>query len=743
MSSNRETAKNTDVHVALDLGSDTLKIAYAFKIDGTEYTGKIVNNNYAMSALPAVAVYNVDDGKWYFCEDVTKMEGSSYVTVVKIKRLMTLVKKVEDDGNESRARAVTASNADYYKNKNHFPKFYFSLDGKKERKRNDSEKVNYDELDFDLLVQNEKTFIAKDYTPKKVCEMYFAHVAEIVNGRVQTLMKKFDCGYNIRLSIVYPPHVGAEFTNELERVILLGFKAKSVKFSLSMTKALSILASQRNLLRNGESALIFNIGEEKTFVAKTDLEIKGKERSISIDGVEGHKLPADLGGNDIDRAVGVYFDKFMRNREIMGSPTAGKAGHVYESGLSSKDYLFVQDIKTAKMYLAMYGKDDDIFGKGVSVRSAKSLCIDMKLTHDEFSKCIGIKSENDSVIANSFMDKICDYIEDELDRSINRNVTRVFISGGVTETYKLVDVIKERLKGKVCPETKSKIVVGTFESESSKPYRAYADGFEIYSHEDATYAPALGCAIAALNNVKVKTVTSLTYGTDLRYNGNFFFTLLLDKREEIPDEGRKAVEVYPVGACAEGSLYIFSLNLSDAEMAAGKFRNDSEVKVEYMEVNAPGYSGRYHLSLGRLIKSKKDENYVKKLEKKIGYRQRNKDSEIDITFYHNNRRVRFTGIGVRDRYGWESYWNTYTKAETARTGKPLPFKNQANQFFFDAGIEINGFGEASPHASNNLAWNRYKWVNITYMDNNSTGVVQATDIEVRSCPFTVKIESKD
>lgn len=706
MNNNWASTRNTNVHIALDLGSDTLKIAYAFTLDNREYTGKIVHNKDTMTALPAVAFYDAEQGKWFFGEEVTRQQGKAFLTVVKIKHLISLLQCLGDD---SKMAKLSASNTDFYKNKEYFPKFYFPVD------KNDVDEYNQLVMDFNQLIDKDRAFVAQGYTPKRVCELFFRHVAEIVHERVAIMMKQFDCGYSLHLSVVYPPHVGKEYVDELKRLVAVGFDNQySVDLVLSMTKALSIYASERGLIGSGQSALIFNVGEEKTFVAKANLYGKGAGKGLSIDGVEGHNPPVDLGGNDIDRAVYNYLENFMREKETMGCPSAGAVGHIYESGLRTKQYQFLQEIKSAKILFGMYDQDDSLFKDGVPINVSRDLFIRLRLKHSEFCECIGVNGKNAAV--GSFTESLCKYIESELTNSINRDVSHVFISGGVVETYNLVDVIRARLKNK------STIQVGTFESQDSERYNANSDGFDIFSHEDAVYAPAVGCAIAALYGITVKTVTSLSYGTDAYVDSKGVFSLLLDKNKEIPEQGRApdAQPYYVRSGSVDASLLIFSLNLSAQEIRNKTFQYDREVNVEY---TADG-----ELSLEHLInkfRNHKVDSYVRKLEKKIGFRQRNKDKDAVITFHYGGRRVKLDSI-------------TYAGRE--------------DKFDFFAGIKIDGSGVATPYAANNTERNKGKKIRIVELVERYNGdafeggysaTVWATDIELRCKPFTVKVEGRD
>ena len=77
--------------IGLDLGSDTMKIAYAYTADGAERSGKISCGDTSLTAIPAVAYFDAENDKWYFGEQVDKAAEESFITVVKIKRLLSLL----------------------------------------------------------------------------------------------------------------------------------------------------------------------------------------------------------------------------------------------------------------------------------------------------------------------------------------------------------------------------------------------------------------------------------------------------------------------------------------------------------------------------------------------------------------------------------------------------------------------------------------------------------------------------
>ena len=95
------------LEIAIDLGSDTVKVAYAFETnDGVEY-GKLCPRDITGSVtVPALAYYDEDSSQWLFGENVYKCIDKSFVSVVKIKSLLSLLLK---NGN----RKVSESNRDF------------------------------------------------------------------------------------------------------------------------------------------------------------------------------------------------------------------------------------------------------------------------------------------------------------------------------------------------------------------------------------------------------------------------------------------------------------------------------------------------------------------------------------------------------------------------------------------------------------------------------------------------------
>ena len=142
-----------NLEVAIDLGSDTVKVAYAFGSKKCVEYGKLAPYEITGSVIvPAIAYYDEETSTWLFGEEVYKNIDRSFVNVVKIKSLLSLLLKRRD-------KRVTSSNVKYYYEKKLFPKFYFP-----NRKKLAEDFAKAEDLDM--------TFKA-DKTPRDVCAEFF------------------------------------------------------------------------------------------------------------------------------------------------------------------------------------------------------------------------------------------------------------------------------------------------------------------------------------------------------------------------------------------------------------------------------------------------------------------------------------------------------------------------------------------------------------------------------------------
>ena len=457
------------LHVCLDLGSDVLKTAFAYKSGNEVVYGKFSKNNlFSQIAIPAVAFYDKQKNNWVYGSEVNKLNGDSYMTVVKIKSLLELVSfKIND--------SVTTSNQDFYFNKNRFPKFYFPI----RRKRFD---------DFANEVERQRTFSADGYTPEKVVKGFFLYVKNFVYGQAKKLVEEKNTPFEgVEIAIVNPPKIGKAYTAEIKRVVEAAFGQDSVKKVIPSTKAISIYAARSGLWERNESCLVFDMGEEDISVAQTTYT---EAHGIILDGVEGHSEPIELGGLDIDEAIYNHIENSIYNRETVGTPSSGEDGHIYEKSVLAKQYLLMQDIKRLKVALSFGG--GKFFPNGVPISVHREVIVQRKITADEFKRIIMPVAE-----------RISDYIIRELKLPINNGVKKVILSGGLVETYALLNYLINR----VAAEGLSHRIITLENSYGS------GDDFSILPHEDATYSSAVGGAMISALNIDVKTVLSLSYGT--------------------------------------------------------------------------------------------------------------------------------------------------------------------------------------------------------------------------------------
>ncbi len=491
-----------NLEVAIDLGSDTVKVAYAFESKNSVEYGKLAPCDITGSVIvPAIAYYDEETLSWLFGEEVYKNVDRSFVTVVKIKSLLSLLLI-------RRNKRVTASNKQYYFDKNLFPKFYFP-----NRKKLAEDFAKAEDLDM--------TFKANK-TPQEVCEEFFGYLIDnTVMPAIQRLQKERGIHFeNINYSLVYPTKAGKEYVEELERLATRAC-GKDMKKVLSSTKALGLFAYHRQVLKKGDAVVIFDMGEEDISVAKFTLNSSG---SMIIDGVDGHNEPMEIGGNDFDYALRDYVEGVISDRETVGAPPSGEDGYIAEKGLHSTQFLTLNEIKKTKTALSL---DDEIFElafkDGVTMSIQRDVVVQTGVTRDDFLKCVGIKN------SDGVAKKIADYIISEMKRTLNNDVDKVMLSGGVSETYGLIEYIDGQLKN-----AGLRVEIITFDD-----YQSEDDNFTILSNEDSTFAPAVGGAIVALMGYELKMAVALSYGTWL-YNKNInkkILDVFLLRGRVIPPKG--------------------------------------------------------------------------------------------------------------------------------------------------------------------------------------------------------------
>lgn len=633
------------IHIALDLGSDTIKIAYAYN-DGSEHTGKIVDDPLTMTAIPSVAYYDVEEKKWLFGDDVSSAGDKPFITVVKICDLLRLLQPAA-------TTATQKVNRNYYFKKRYFPKFYFP-------QRN----VLTDDMDNTVLM--DRAFTAGN-TPADICEMFFEYVYGVIKSRLKILFENSTNVPRIVPCLVYPAFSDGEYVEELKRLVGKAFGEVPTTV-MSMAKALCAYAKYSGRMAKNDKSIIFNIGEERISLVKVTFSGNG----ISMDGVDGHSEPAFIGGKDIDDAVARYIEGQMSGRETMGRPPSGEEGHLAESALNSKQYLFVKDIKSAKMVLGMPIYESKAFRYGVPISASRDLLIQRYITREEFQRCIGIEG------GNGVAQKIVQYIQSELSREINNDVKKIFITGGPVETYGLINYIRRFIEP-------LGVKVFTFEKPDESYVGLENDGFNIMSHEDALYAPVLGCAVASLNGLTIDMVLALTYGVRLfRVNGNNvipFFRVLVDKGTHIPPTG---AEYYTPGDNEKNGITTGDNSAESADLPIMSMFYSSQ-DIDHSR-GAPSVTYVKSGNENLLVVDTENKTMLKKLKSSIGLRMLSGNAD---------------GSGGNSR------------AKYFYNGRPVRIINEIN---LKIGVEIDGEGYARAYAKNDVRRNGSGTTKIEYLD---------------------------
>lgn len=499
----------TKLKIAIELGSDKLKLAFAYEQSGKVVYGKLAKQSILSANIPpAIAYYDEEIKQWIFGDDVYKNTDKPFITVVKIKNLLSLLMRNDN-------KSIQESNMDFYYHKHIFPKFYFP---------NRRKFLN----NMAHAVECDMTFVA-DCTPQKVCEDFFRYISHYyINPAVRELeqCKKlvFDV---IDYEIIYPPKAGGEYTSELARIVELVF-GKKAELIISSTKSLGLYAYHRGVIHYGDNIIIADMGEEDISIAKIALNEQG---AILVDGVDGHNEPIDIGGNDIDNCIKKFLEDDIGDRETLG--LTKDDGYIPEKGLHSKQFLMMTEIKYAKSALSMPNTEyASIFREGVPISFQREVMIQRYLTREKFLECIGV--QNNNLVAKEIMD----YLLSELTRSINQNVNKLILSGGLAETYGLVDYIRRQLvlNG-----------FGNIEIYNFDDFQHSNEQFVIQSHEDSVFAPSVGGAICALKGYDISTVLALSYATWLyhdKYAGGQKITekilsILVKRGEILPKGGEK------------------------------------------------------------------------------------------------------------------------------------------------------------------------------------------------------------
>ena len=579
---NGERGVMAELYFGFDLGGDTLKVAYAFKHQGKKHVGKLfADDEDLIAGLSAKALYDKASETWFFGDEIESCGIEDFTNTIRIKDLLALLKSV-------RKKSVHKSNVEYYHNKHFFPKFKFP------------HVINHQQ-DFNDLVVKQDVFEANE-TPEKVCENYFWYVRTKLDLFVEKVKDTFEVdSINIKIAMVYPASVGTEYREEVEKLIRRVFGMRSVFKSLNSTRAISYFALQCGLFSAGDHFLVFDMGEETLSVVKGN--VGTFHNDIMLDGADGHSAPIDVGGVDVDSAVLNYLEGKIADRETMGYPSAGEDGHLYEQPLRSKQYLFMNSIKQAKMIFGMDSYEEN-FQDGLPISIVREVLIQRKFKKEDFQSCLGMNIKKKGSVA----DKILSYIENENKRVINREVKKIVLAGGVAETAGLLELVRGKIK---------KTSVLTFDNV---PMNSFYPEHKIGRSEESVYAAAVGGALVALDNYEMVILFSRTYGTMYTFRGNRCFAAFEGARKggkiEVPP-GKKWCEFWA------GSVFL----------ARGDKITNDEILACSSTLDAVQVDGKKHAFIGRPDSEERD-----KLRRTKGLDQL---VFADIYYMYNGKRISF------------------------------------------------------------------------------------------------------
>lgn len=450
------------LHIVLDLGSDSLKIVYGYSTYSEEYHyGVLQPKNRSDIGIPAIALFDKANEKWLFGYEVADSGITDFTTLVQIKDLISLLESTHK------------SDRTHYSSKTTYPKYELPDERNAQGSMED-------------IINANKAFDGK-ITPQELCTRFFKYAKKIINTNVKSI------GYldEYRFSIIYPAGMNV-YSKELQRIVDEVFG--KVNKNINAVKSFCLYANERKLISDADKILVFDIGEKQISVAKAWM----RDKIPYVDGVEGHNLPEEIGGITIDEAIRKGIEKELYMRETVATPSFNKPGHISEVCIDSKKYQLLKDIKMSKHLL--------------SASNAKEYCpngVPLYLAYECFVRYVLTEGKmNDYVCASNggecAFEKIANYISTEVKKAMNKDVTKIFLTGGVASTRGLVEYVRKKLgeKGKLITTPSS---LRSTASTSSK--------FDVADKDANTYACALGAVIAAVKGVDIQTVLSLTYGT--------------------------------------------------------------------------------------------------------------------------------------------------------------------------------------------------------------------------------------
>lgn len=531
-----------NISVSIDLGSDTCKVAFAYK-DGKEIRlGKLVDISTALpKPFLSIASYDSKTGEWHYAYDAI-MQGN-FDNIVNIKELLSLLK---DENDKESFKLFNSSK--------YFPIFTFSGEDKKRVFKK-------------MISKNETRFLANK-TPEEVCMGYFIYISKKVDECINVLSKDLNKEITYDLTLIYPTIYGKKYGELYSKMVSLAFN-KNISLKLDSTRSSCFLAYAHGLLSSKSKkskVLVFDIGKEQTSVVKAGLVIdKNGDEAVAVEGMDGHNSPISVGGADVDNAILEDLTARINSRAAFG-----KNETLTEEMTVAERFVFANAIRNLKTAISRH-EEENVSEIGIP----GEVVFNEEYGSKDLKKTLGIASSD-----GDFAYTLASYILQEIKRDNNKNVDKIFLTGGTIETFGLFNYLEEKILDEY-PKFKNKIF--TFEVKTED---TLLKKFRIKTTDDATYSSSLGGAIAKLNNYSMKTVLSLSYGTYLNINGEraLYFYDGAQRGSIINEAGGKYYAGTPFQIHPNSGQFIVAIDLTEQEAN----ENYLSEKVKYVKTKSSG-----------------------------------------------------------------------------------------------------------------------------------------------------------
>lgn len=430
--------------LGVDLGNDNVKFSCSYQENKETKTYYFLNDNNDL--IKSLGYFSKTRKTWFFADDVMKETTNNFSTVIQMKDLFNLL-----ISNETK-------DLDLYNNANFFP--IFNLSNK------------YKQLSYSNLVVGDTAFEC-NYTPKEVCTLFLEQMFyKVILPKIKEFGFQQD---QIDVVITYPikKYLCSNFIDEITKIYKNDIEV-NVKDPINLPKAIGLFAVHNKLLnyKKNNRTLIVDIGATNSTLVK----LITKNGVISVDSVEAHEMPIDIGGNNFDISLRKIVESKISSRGSLGSSSADE--QVVENGSFFEQFILMDAINSAKKNISNDRWYDSVFSNGVPITTERDVTIEVKVKREEYFER-----------TKKHIDEISDFLLRELNRP-NNEIDNIILTGGCSNSYLLQETIKETILNK-------------FPSINFIKFK---------NENETTLSASIGASIYGLNIYNYNTVTSYSYG---------------------------------------------------------------------------------------------------------------------------------------------------------------------------------------------------------------------------------------